>query len=376
MLRLTIPTASTHASGAAAIPVRDRRSLRSHLISQELFRDALVRERKLADRFEGAFAVLLITLDRRRLDKTTVQQLAEAMLQASTGADVIGWFEQDVVLGLIRSVAPVDLEDAATALTAAVRRDVDRIVTPFLAPACTFRCETYSSQSDTVAPSSLAPGSLWQHPRYLARMAAKRALDLFGSLACLIAFAPIFLVVAAVVKLTSKGTVLFRQQRVGRAGRPFMMLKFRTMHVGTDERIHKDYVESLIQQGPAATSGTDPVFKLVNDPRITSVGAFLRRSSLDELPQLLNVLRGEMSLVGPRPPIPYEVACYKSWHRRRVLEAKPGMTGLWQVTGRSRTTFDDMVRLDLRYVATCSFWTDVKILLATPRAVLSGSGAR
>ena len=129
-----------------------------------------------------------------------------------------------------------------------------------------------------------------------------------------------------------------------------MMLKFRTMHVGTDERIHKEYVESFIQQGQAATSGKDTVFKLVNDPRITSVGNFLRKSSLDELPQFWNVLRGEMSLVGPRPPIPYEVARYKSWHRRRVLEAKPGMTGLWQVTGRSRTTFDDMVRLDLRYV--------------------------
>ena len=154
-----------------------------------------------------------------------------------------------------------------------------------------------------------------------------------------------------------------------------MMLKFRTMQVGTDERIHRDYVESFIQQGQAATSGKDTVFKLVNDPRITSVGNFLRKSSLDELPQFWNVLRGEMSLVGPRPPIPYEVARYKSWHRRRVLEAKPGITGPWQVTGRSRTTFDDMVRMDLRYVANCSFWTDVKILLATPRAVLSRSGA-
>jgi lipopolysaccharide/colanic/teichoic acid biosynthesis glycosyltransferase len=201
-------------------------------------------------------------------------------------------------------------------------------------------------------------------------------LDLFGSLCCLIAFSPLFVAVALAVKLTSRGPVLFRQQRIGRAGRPFTMLKFRTMHVGLDERIHREYVEAFIQHGQAATSGTGTVFKLVNDPRITSVGGFLRKSSLDELPQFLNVLSGEMSLVGPRPPVAYEVARYKSWHRRRVLEAKPGMTGLWQVTGRSRTTFDDMVRLDLRYVATSSLWTDVKILLATPRAVLSGSGAR
>jgi lipopolysaccharide/colanic/teichoic acid biosynthesis glycosyltransferase len=108
---------------------------------------------------------------------------------------------------------------------------------------------------------------------------------------------------------------------------------------------------------------------------VTTVGAFLRRSSLDEIPQFWNVLRGDMSLVGPRPPLPYEVRCYKPWHRRRVFDAKPGITGLWQVTGRSRTTFDEMVRLDIRYARTHSLWGDLKILLATPRAVISGSGA-
>ena len=215
MLLLTTPKAAKHASGAAAGLIRDRRIQRSHLISQELFRDALVRERKRADRFEEAFVVLFITLDRRRLDNKAVQQLAEAMLQASTGADVIGWLERDVVLGLIRSVAPVDLEDAATTLVNAVRRDVERGLTPFLASGCVFRCETYSSQSDAVAPVILDPDNSWRKPRHLARIAAKRALDLFGSLACLIAFAPVFLAVAAVVKLTSRGPVLFRQQRVG-----------------------------------------------------------------------------------------------------------------------------------------------------------------
>jgi len=117
------------------------------------------------------------------------------------------------------------------------------------------------------------------------------------------------------------------------------------------------------------------VFKIVNDPRVTRVGRLLRKTSLDELPQLLNVLRGDMSLVGPRPPMPYEVAQYKAWHYRRVVDAKPGMTGLWQVTGRSRTTFDEMVRLDLRYARKCSTWEDIRILLATPRAVISGKGA-
>jgi lipopolysaccharide/colanic/teichoic acid biosynthesis glycosyltransferase len=170
--------------------------------------------------------------------------------------------------------------------------------------------------------------------------------------------------------------VFYRQQRVGEHGRPFEMLKFRTMRVDAGHEIHQQYVSQYIQGQVSGGAGTvAPVFKIVADPRVTRIGRFLRRSSLDELPQFWNVLMGEMSLVGPRPPLPYEVKIYKQWHWRRVLEAKPGITGLWQVTGRSRTTFDDMVRLDIRYARSQSVWTDVKILLATPRAVISGSGA-
>jgi lipopolysaccharide/colanic/teichoic acid biosynthesis glycosyltransferase len=155
-----------------------------------------------------------------------------------------------------------------------------------------------------------------------------------------------------------------------------MMLKFRTMRVDADHAIHHQFVSSFIKPGgQAVESGKAGLFKIANDPRVTSIGRFLRRTSLDELPQLWNVLRGDMSLVGPRPPLQYEVEQYQSWHRRRVLEAKPGLTGLWQVSGRSRTTFDEMVRLDLRYARTYSVWTDIKILLATPRAVISGKGA-
>jgi lipopolysaccharide/colanic/teichoic acid biosynthesis glycosyltransferase len=145
------------------------------------------------------------------------------------------------------------------------------------------------------------------------------------------------------------------------------------MKVNSDSAIHQQYVADFISSSERLDQSG--VFKIVNDPRVTSVGHILRKTSLDELPQFWNVLSGEMSLVGPRPPLAYEVQQYKPWHYRRVLEAKPGITGLWQVTGRSRTTFDDMVRLDLRYAKTWSVWTDVKILLATPRAVISGKGA-
>ena len=196
-----------------------------------------------------------------------------------------------------------------------------------------------------------------------------------GSLALLALLSPVFLIVAALVKLTSSGPVIFRQARVGRSARLFTMLKFRTMRIDADDAIHQQYVTQFITASHQHSRSSDAVYKIVNDPRLTPIGRFLRKTSLDELPQFWNVLTGDMSLVGPRPPVPYEVNHYKPWHRRRVLEVKPGVTGLWQVTGRSRTTFEDMVRLDLRYARTCSLWNDIKILLATPRAVVTGKGA-
>lgn len=204
--------------------------------------------------------------------------------------------------------------------------------------------------------------------------ASKRALDIAGSLAMLALISPLLLVLAALVKVTSPGPVLFRQVRVGRGARPFTMLKFRTMRSDADPAVHQQYVKGFIAAG-ASASGEKQVFKLTNDTRVTPVGRLLRRTSLDELPQLWNVARGEMSLVGPRPPLYYELEQYRPWHRRRVLECKPGMTGLWQVKGRSQTTFDQMVRMDLRYARERSLWVDLKILLATPRAVITGKGA-
>jgi exopolysaccharide biosynthesis polyprenyl glycosylphosphotransferase len=206
----------------------------------------------------------------------------------------------------------------------------------------------------------------------------KRGMDILGSLLLLVLLSPLFVVLAAAIKLTSKGPILFRQQRIGQHGIPFTFLKFRSMYVNNDCSQHKEYVRQLItgQAVKHPTNGTgEDVFKLTNDPRITPVGSFLRRTSLDELPQFINVLNGEMSLVGPRPPVTYEVEAYAPWHWRRLLEAKPGITGLWQVHGRSRVGFDDMVRLDLRYARNCSPWLDLKILLQTPKAVIAGNGA-
>lgn len=346
----------------------------SVIITEDLFRDALVRERKRADRFEEAFVLVLISLnDRDVLSRWS--HVVKAVSQTTLDADLIGWFEQFSVLGLIRSVTDSDPEKTASALAETIRDEVLRCLTRENMDCCSIRLEIYSPHRKGTSPVFLEVGPEHRKSREIVRDAAKRALDIVGSTAFLIAFSPVFFCVAALVKLTSKGPVFFRQQRVGKAGRPFVMLKFRTMHANADHLIHQQYVESYIQSGATSGSGKNAVFKIVNDPRVTPLGRFLRRSSLDEFPQFWNVLRGEMSLVGPRPPLAYEVARYKGWHRRRVLEVKPGITGLWQVTGRSRTTFDEMVRLDLRYARNHSMWTDLKILLATPFVVISGKGA-
>jgi len=203
----------------------------------------------------------------------------------------------------------------------------------------------------------------------------KRALDNFGSLMLLLILSPLLLLIAILVKLKSPGPVFFRQVRVGKRMKPFTMLKFRTMYTDADQAIHQAFVTQFIKSGHQSEPSRPGVFKLTDDPRITPLGRVLRRTSLDELPQLWNVLRGDMSLVGPRPPLFYEVELYQPWHRRRVMALKPGITGLWQVEGRSLTTFDEMVRLDLRYAETWSLWTDLKILVATPAAVIAGKGA-
>jgi lipopolysaccharide/colanic/teichoic acid biosynthesis glycosyltransferase len=205
----------------------------------------------------------------------------------------------------------------------------------------------------------------------------KRAMDILGSLTGILLFCPPMLVIAASIKLTSRGHVLFRQQRLGLLGKPFTFLKFRSMRAACDPSLHKAYVTKLIKgENSEINKGTadQAVYKITHDPRVTPIGRFLRKSSLDELPQFFNVLKGDMSLVGPRPPIPYECDQYKRWHCRRVLEVKPGITGLWQVSGRSSTTFDEMVRLDLKYVRTWDLWLDIKILFKTFWAVISAKG--
>ncbi|RMG55989.1 MAG: sugar transferase [Acidobacteria bacterium] len=201
----------------------------------------------------------------------------------------------------------------------------------------------------------------------------KRTMDVIGASLLLLLTSPLWLILAILIKWESPGPVLYKQERVGMDGHVFLMYKFRSMRPDADDRRHREIMKRLIR-GERINNGTPdkPIYgKVKDDDRITRVGRWMRRYSLDELPQLLNVLRGEMSLVGPRPPIPYEVECYQPWHRAR-FHVKPGLTGLWQVSGRNRLPFDEMVRLDIFYIENWSLWMDLKIMLKTPTVMLAG----
>jgi lipopolysaccharide/colanic/teichoic acid biosynthesis glycosyltransferase len=204
---------------------------------------------------------------------------------------------------------------------------------------------------------------------------ACRALDIAGAALLLILLTPLLTVIALAIRIDSPGGAIFRQRRVGRGFQPFTINKFRSMHAGAGHDPHRAYVLELITNGPASEGhGTTKLYKLTGDLRVTRVGRWLRRSSLDELPQLWNVLRGDMSLVGPRPSLPYETERYpEQWHRRFTV--KPGITGLWQVSGRCQLTWEQMIELDLEYVARRTFWLNVRILLRTVPVVLMGKGA-
>ena len=350
-----------------------------HVLNEQIFRSVLVRERKRADRSNQSFVVLLLAVENETgrfpsLWKGVVDGLAAVRRET----DIVGWFERGATIGLIVTDCGAEGKAVARDLETRVRRELANRLDAEAFRQVSLDAHVHLAQSAAAGVSTVDPLLQDLRPEsselQLGR-AFKRALDILGSGALLAVLSPLFLLIAILVRWGSRGPVFFRQTRVGEAAKPFTILKFRTMYSDSDSAIHKEYVTRFIKSGAGAKEQTNGMFKLAHDPRITPIGHLLRKTSLDELPQLWNVFRGEMSLVGPRPPLPYEVEQYQAWHCRRVLDAKPGITGLWQVTGRSRTTFDEMVRLDIRYTKTCSVWTDIKILLATPRAVISGKGA-
>jgi lipopolysaccharide/colanic/teichoic acid biosynthesis glycosyltransferase len=353
-------------------------------MSAGLFRGVLLRERKRADRSAERFMLLLVDLSRVGdvAGSSIVRNAAiDAVALAKRETDVMGWFDGQSVIGLILPQIGSFNVSTAPELERRVRGELAKRLDAGAVSRISIKVHVHAAAKEATdaafEPVDPLLGDLRSRKEGASlNDAVKRGLDVLGSLALLIVLSPLMLLIAALVKATSRGPVFFRQVRVGQRAKPFTMLKFRSMRPDAGHGIHQDYVTWFINSSGKRQDGADGgVFKITNDPRITPIGRILRNASLDELPQFLNVLMGQMSLVGPRPPLPYEVEQYKPWHCRRVLEAKPGITGLWQVTGRSRTTFDEMVRLDLRYARSCSLWMDIKILLATPKAVISGKGA-
>jgi len=356
------------------------------ILSEDTFRGMISMERKRSERSQRPFVLLLIDTGRAQpADKQgrALLDMVSALQAATRETDYTGWYTTNSVVGVVFTEIVLDNNAVLSTILSRIgallrdRLDTDQF------SRIKFSFHVFPDDWDSQDPERPSNPTLYpdlekrQESNRLGR-ATKRLIDVLGSLALLVLLSPVFLVIAAAIKLTSQGPTLFRQKRIGEHGTPFTFLKFRSMYVNNDASQHKEYVRQLIAGQAAkqpANGAGEGVFKLTNDPRITPVGNFLRRTSLDELPQFLNVLRGDMSLVGPRPPVPYEVENYAVWHRRRLLEAKPGITGLWQVEGRSRVGFDDMVRLDLRYAKNCSPWLDLKILVQTPKAVIAGNGA-
>jgi lipopolysaccharide/colanic/teichoic acid biosynthesis glycosyltransferase len=354
--------------------------------NEENFKRMIAVERKRTERSREPFLLMLLEAGNhhQRAEKNTnaLDKIISAMLSSTRETDVVGWYKDRTTVGVMFTGLTIEDKSAVLStilsrVSAALRDELTSDQFSQISLSFHFFPDHWDHEnSGRPSNPALYPDLFSTSSEKRSLLIVKRAMDIAGSALLLVLCAPLLLVIAAAVKASSQGPVLFKQYRVGQYGRRFTFLKFRSMRADNDPSVHREYVTKLIAgEAERIPSHADDkgVYKLANDTRITPIGRFLRKTSLDEFPQFLNVLKGDMSLVGPRPPIPYELAAYQTWHRRRVLEVKPGITGLWQVTGRSRVKFDDMVRLDLRYAMSWSPWLDVKILMRTPGAVIKGA---
>jgi lipopolysaccharide/colanic/teichoic acid biosynthesis glycosyltransferase len=357
----------------------------ANLYEEEFFNDLLRVERRRTERSRRPFLLMLIGLE--QLDshekEEALGQIAATLFSTSRETDVKGWYKKASVIGIIFTDPNPDNDissfqemilgkvcggiKSVIGLDGFSRLDVRLHVFPQ---------DPLDGDSDVDGEKRELQGLDDNSTARKTLLGIKRVVDLLGSSVAIFLALPLFLLIAVAVKLSSAGPVLFRQERVGQFGKKFMFLKFRSMYVNNDPSAHREFVKQLIDAGSGSgdPGGNNGTYKIRRDPRVTPIGRWLRKTSLDELPQFFNVLKGEMSLVGPRPPIPYECEHYDIWHRRRVTEAKPGITGLWQVEGRSCLPFDEAVRLDIKYIREWSLWLDFKILIQTPWVVLTCKG--
>jgi lipopolysaccharide/colanic/teichoic acid biosynthesis glycosyltransferase len=356
------------------------------LLNDEEFGRMLALERKRSERTRAPF--LLMLADRsdpaaQEPNGETLAAIGVNLLAQSRETDVVGWYQDRKTLGVLFTGLSEDSASVTQTIAARVQSTIERELAldewkRIRLAFHLFPDDWDLNDSDHLGNPALYVDITLSAKRKRVLLTLKRISDLVLSAFALILCSPIFLLCATAIKATSRGPVFFRQKRIGQYGTQFTLLKFRSMYEDNNEQVHKKFVTDMIADQKlegARHTEEQGYYKIKHDNRVTRVGGFLRRTSLDELPQLLNVLKGEMSLVGPRPAIPYEVEVYQTWHRQRVLAAKPGITGIWQVAGRSRVKFDEMVRMDLRYAMSWTPWLDIKILLLTPLAVIRGTGA-
>jgi len=381
-----VKSSSAKRSEQRVLEALPARSPRVRFLPQHEFLNRLVEEERRAERSGRQFVLALMEGVDELVEQSGETAFCKKINRTIRDTDISGWYKDGSILGVIYTELSPPIDDSALDVILAKLRGT------LPTGASTIGLEPVSVSAFILPrdlnqriPGNMDPSDIYTYlqtagsPKRQVALVIKRLIDVIGSLFALLLLMPtLFPLLAIAIKLTSRGPVFFRQQRVGKNGKHFTFLKFRSMQVANDTGVHSDYVKQFIR-GDAEMQQDEngkTMYKLTTDPRITKIGRFIRKTSLDELPQFLNVLVGDMSLVGPRPPLPYELEVYEQWHQRRILEVKPGITGLWQVYARSQTDFDGMVRLDLRYVETWSPWLDLLILIKTPLAVLSGSGAR
>lgn len=366
-------------------------SLKLHnksLIPEESFKTMVEVERKRSDRSGKPFLVMLLDLtsiingkDRYSSGRNSILKFFNKVVKTITvetrDIDIKGWYETGKSIGILfTEITPEGKDKILEKINRSLRK-VFREIASRINISCHWYPMDHSEFGNGEVQIFYPDPSQLSLRKKISRI-SKRSIDILGSLLGLLIFSPVFLVASIIIKCSSAGPVFFRQERVGKGGKIFRIYKFRTMTVKNDESEHREYMKQFIRgQAQAVEDETTgmKVFKMTNDSRVTSIGKILRKTSLDEVPQFINVLLGDMSLVGPRPPIPYEFKEYNLWHRRRVLESKPGITGYWQIEGRSMTSFDGMVRMDIRYINTRSTLFDLKVILKTPLALFTAKGA-
>ena len=356
------------------------------VLDDQSFHNMIALERKRSERSHKSFLLMLLDAGDQLPSQHNGEALGKilaALALATRETDVTGWYQNNAIVGVMfteiasedrHSIVGTLLTRISVALKSSLSLDLfNQVSISFHLFPEEFNRDMPQCPSDP----TLYPDILRRDKTKKLFSIMKRLMDIAGSAAALTLFSPILVLIAVLIKLSSRGPVILKQKRLGQFGKTFTLLKFRTMYANSDPQIHREFMQRVITGNYDGTveKGKPVYTKMTDDPRVTRIGRLLRRTSMDELPQFFNVLKGDMSLVGPRPPLAYEYVNYDIWHRRRVVEGKPGITGLWQVSGRSRLPFDEMVRLDIQYEQAWSFWLDLQILMQTPRAILLGDDA-